>query len=140
MRKVLTAQQILQIVADYYETTIERMLSCNRKHTNTLPRQIAMFMMRYNTRMNYFQIGSALQGKRPKPYHHTTVLHSISKVFDLLETDDIYESQIEAIQSNINALMRGSKTRPKQIVKPEEKTIARVVDMSEHEKLIAKYV
>ena len=141
MRKILKPEKIIEIVADYYGTTPEKMLSNNRKRENVLPRQVAMYMMRYNSRLALNRIGEIMQGKRPLPFDHTTVIHSIRIVFDMMETDEAFDRDMQNVQDNIVEAMRGSRTRKPMIVKPVEvKPIARVVDMSEHEKLIAKYV
>jgi Bacterial dnaA protein helix-turn-helix len=145
MRKMLTPDQIIDTVAEYYGMTRTTMLSNNRLRDNVIPRQVAMYMIKYNTKTSMNVIGIKLQGKRDKPMHHTTVLHGINKVFAYLETDDAFEAQIDAIQGNIVEMMKGSKEKPAMLVKPEVKKtepakVVRMETLAESEKVLNSYL
>jgi chromosomal replication initiator protein len=142
---MLTPDQIIDTVAEYYGTTRAIMLSKNRLRDNVIPRQVAMYMIKYNTKTSMNVIGVKLKGNRDKPLHHTTVLHGINKVFAYLETDDAFEAQIDAIQANIVEMMKGSKEKPAMVVKPEVKKtepakVVRMETLAESEKVLNSYL
>jgi chromosomal replication initiator protein len=140
MRKILKPEQIINIVADFYCTTPEKMLSNNRRRENVLPRQVAMYMMKYNTRMCLNKIGEVMQGNHKKPFHHTTVIHSIRVVFDLMETDEQFDYDMQCVQENITLMMR-MKEKPEIIIEPEVKAkVIRMETMAESEKVLNSYL
>nr|MBR4280128.1 chromosomal replication initiator protein DnaA [Clostridia bacterium] len=74
-RKEVTAQLIMQTVADYYSITMDDLTSHSRRREITVPRQIAMYLTREMTNLSLPQIGTVF-GNRD----HTTVLHGCDKV------------------------------------------------------------
>ena len=74
-RKEVTAQLIMQTVADYYSITVDDLTCHSRRREITVPRQIAMYLTREMTNLSLPQIGTVF-GNRD----HTTVLHGCDKV------------------------------------------------------------
>ena len=74
-RKEITAQAIMQTVADYYSIAVDDLISHSRRREITVPRQIAMYLTREMTNLSLPQIGQVF-GNRD----HTTVLHGCDKV------------------------------------------------------------
>ena len=74
-RKEVTAQLIMQTVADYYTITVDDLTCHSRRREITVPRQIAMYLTREMTNLSLPQIGTVF-GNRD----HTTVLHGCDKV------------------------------------------------------------
>ena len=74
-RKEVTAQLIMQTVADYYSITVGDLTSQTRRREITVPRQIAMYLTREMTNLSLPQIGQVF-GNRD----HTTVLHGCEKI------------------------------------------------------------
>ena len=74
-RKEVTAQSIMQTVADYYSITVNDLVCHSRRREITVPRQIAMYLTREMTNLSLPQIGQVF-GNRD----HTTVLHGCEKI------------------------------------------------------------
>ncbi len=74
-RKEVTAQGIMQTVADYYSITVNDLIRQTRRREITVPRQIAMYLTREMTNLSLPQIGQVF-GNRD----HTTVLHGCNQV------------------------------------------------------------
>ena len=74
-RREITAQTIMQTVADYYSITVNDLVSHSRRREITVPRQIAMYLTRELTNLSLPQIGQVF-GNRD----HTTVLHGCDKI------------------------------------------------------------
>ena len=74
-RREVTAQVIMQTVADYYSITVNDLIRQTRRREITVPRQIAMYLTRDMTNLSLPQIGQVF-GNRD----HTTVLHGCNQV------------------------------------------------------------
>src|SRR5436190_13989691 len=79
---VITIQQIQKLVASTYKLSVDELLSKNNARHISYPRQIAMYLCKRMTKHSYPEIGRAFGGK-----HHTTVIHSFTKIESLLESD-----------------------------------------------------
>jgi chromosomal replication initiator protein len=73
-----TTKNIQKTVCEYYNITMELLLSKSRKAQYVLPRQIAMYLTRELLGSSFPKIGSEFGGK-----DHTTVMHSIQKIENL---------------------------------------------------------
>lgn len=80
-------QTIIDICAAAAEITREQMLSKCRERKLCLARAIAAKIMRERMRYTLKQIGAAL-GAKNVPKHHTTIIHYLDIVEDLLYTKD----------------------------------------------------
>lgn len=90
--------KICHTVAKYYGMESSELMERTRKREVLEPRQIAMFFMAQINNLTYKAIGEYFLG-----YNHATIMHSISKVLDLTETDNQYKSDVEQIQKLIAA-------------------------------------
>jgi chromosomal replication initiator protein len=86
---------VVDVVARAFNLSIDRLLSPDRSREVSLPRQIAMYLMR-ETNISLPQIGQALGGR-----DHTTVMYACEKVADLLERDDRLRRQVGQIRQII---------------------------------------
>lgn len=84
------ARNIQKVVAEYYNISLERLLSTSRKAKFVLPRQIAMYLTRELLKESFPKIGSEFGGK-----DHTTVMHSIQKIEKLRIIDNQVEQDIK---------------------------------------------
>jgi chromosomal replication initiator protein len=73
--KHISIEQIQRTVADYFNLKIAALKSKNNAKAIAQPRQMAMYLCRQLTGASLPEIGREFGGK-----HHTTVLHSITKV------------------------------------------------------------
>jgi chromosomal replication initiator protein len=73
---------IQKTIADYYGMRVQDLKSKNNSKSVALPRQICMYLCEKVTGMSLPQIGREFGNK-----HHTTVLHSVSKIEATRQTD-----------------------------------------------------
>ncbi len=78
----LTMEHIARSVATHYGMTVEELKSKSNTRAIAVPRQMAMYLCKRLTRHSFPEIGREFGGK-----HHTTVMHSVSKM-EALDKDD----------------------------------------------------
>jgi chromosomal replication initiator protein len=96
--KVVTVEQIRNVVCEHFGLKIEDMLSKRRNRELAQARQIAMYLAKCHTKHSLSSIGEQI-GKRD----HATVLHACKVVNDLMEIDKQYRACIQEIQNKIKA-------------------------------------
>ncbi len=92
----LTTDRIVSAVAEHFGIDQDRLLSRDRSQEVALPRQVAMYLIREETRASLPQIGNALGGR-----DHTTVLYGCDKIAERLETDESLRRQVLAIRERL---------------------------------------
>ncbi len=90
----LSIATIQQVVAREWNVTTEGLKSKTRTKTLTLPRQIAMFLVRELLGTQLIEIGNAFGGR-----DHSTVIHSIEKITDLLQRDLVFKSRVDKVRT-----------------------------------------
>jgi len=85
--------QILKIIAQEYDVSLEELVSTNRSQRIAFPRQIAMYMLREESELSLPKIGELLGGR-----DHTTIMYGHEKITDLLERDKNLRRRIVNIQ------------------------------------------
>ena len=81
-----------QIVCDIYNITIEDLKGKKRNSEIAVPRQIAMYIARKYINESFPKIGSDFGGK-----DHTTVMHSVNKIYNEIKNNKDLEIQIKKI-------------------------------------------
>jgi chromosomal replication initiator protein len=89
--RTVTIEMIQKMIADHFKMRIQDLKSKNNSKSVTMPRQICMYLCKKLTRASLPQIGREFGNK-----HHTTVLHSISKIEQLRQYDREVNAQIES--------------------------------------------
>ncbi|MBB71738.1 MAG: chromosomal replication initiator protein DnaA [Legionellales bacterium] len=79
--KLVTIENIIKTVAEYYKVKVADILSKRRSRSVARPRQIAMALAKELTNHSLPEIGDAFGGR-----DHTTVLHACRKVKELRES------------------------------------------------------
>lgn len=79
---LITIENIQKVVADRYNIKVSDLKSKSRKQMHARPRQIAMALAKELTSHSLPEIGREFGGK-----DHTTVMHAIKKVKELIESD-----------------------------------------------------
>jgi len=95
----LTIQTIQQLVAQEWGVTAEALRSKTRTKALTIPRHIAMFLSRDLLGTQLIEIGNAFGGR-----DHSTVIHSIDKTTEILNTNPLYKIRIHKIRQQLEAL------------------------------------
>jgi len=95
-QKLITIQQILDIVTKFYNVRPADLQGKKRHKSIAFPRQICMFLARKYTRYSLEEIGRYFGGR-----DHTTVLHAVRTVGDNIKTDKEVASQIAQLESQL---------------------------------------
>ncbi|MDO8670279.1 MAG: chromosomal replication initiator protein DnaA [Dehalococcoidia bacterium] len=81
-RKYVSPRHIVETVAGYFHLDLEQLTGPKRDRDIARPRQIAMFIMREETKASLGEIGYQLGGR-----DHTTILHGYGKIANEINTD-----------------------------------------------------
>jgi chromosomal replication initiator protein len=92
----ISIEQIQKIVAEYYGLRISDLKSKNNSRNIAFPRQVAMYLCKLLTKTSLPEIGREFGGK-----HHTTVLHSITKISEMSESDKVFHTVINNLITEI---------------------------------------
>nr|WP_183485842.1 chromosomal replication initiator protein DnaA [Martelella radicis] len=90
-------EDIQRVVARHYCVTRQELVSNRRTRVIVKPRQIAMFLAKTLTPRSFPEIGRRFGGR-----DHTTVLHAVRKIEDLLEKDQKLSQEVELLKRLIN--------------------------------------
>src|SRR5690348_7266381 len=97
--RAVTPQTIQQAVAREWGVTPEGLRSKTRTKNLTVPRQVAMHLMRELLGMQLVEIGSTFGGR-----DHSTVIHSLERVTEMLESDANFSSRVKKVQQALETL------------------------------------
>lgn len=89
----ITARQIIEKTAKYFEIKTNEIKSSSRSQYIILPRQIAMYLLRSELHMSYPQIAHEL-GRSD----HTTAMHSINKIERQMKLDITIREKVDEIR------------------------------------------
>jgi chromosomal replication initiator protein len=95
-RKVITIEDIQEVVANRFHVKISDLKSKRRTKTLVYPRQIAMFLSRDLTDASFPEIGRDFGGK-----DHTTIIHACKQMQKSQETDTTLRATIESLKEEI---------------------------------------
>ena len=93
--------RILALTAEAYGVTVTDLESPSRRQPLARARQIAMYLCRDLTDLSLPKIGALFGGR-----DHTTALHGINKIRDMMTTD-------EEVFENVTALLQSLRTSPR---------------------------
>lgn len=88
----ITVDEIQKTVADHFGLKQADLLSERRTRSVARPRQIAMYLCKQHTTRSYPDIGRRFGGR-----DHTTVLHGVRKIEEMLGSDDQIARDVEAL-------------------------------------------
>ena len=89
-------QKIQQVVAEYYNITVEDLKSKKRKVEIAFPRQVAIYLCRTLTDESFPKIGIQFGGR-----DHSTVMHSVDKIDSELKTNPQFKDIIDSLKSKM---------------------------------------
>ena len=95
--QAVTIETVQRFVANYYKVKIADLKSRNNSKNVTLPRQIAMYLVKALTSHSLPQIGKSFGGK-----HHSTVIHSINKIEERCKRDSEFRTLINGFLQSLN--------------------------------------
>ena len=94
--KSVTVETIQNIVASYFNLNIQEMLSPRRSRSLARPRQIAMYLAKQHTTNSLPDIGRKFSNR-----DHTTVIHAVKKIDELIKKDDGIRQSVTEIKKKI---------------------------------------
>jgi len=97
----ISIDAIQKIVADHYNLSFTDLKGKKRTKNVMLPRQIAMYIARELTEYSTTELGAEFGGR-----DHTTVMHSCQKIDDLLKSDPVLSSTLNALVNRIKEYKR----------------------------------
>ena len=92
----LTPKKIINVVAGYFDITVDNLISSCRRKELVVPRQIVMFIMREEIKSSYPSIGQELGGR-----DHTTAIHACNKIAAALEKDEKTKNDLQLIKQRL---------------------------------------
>lgn len=95
--KRIRIEEIQRIVARHYNVSKQDLLSSRRTRTIVKPRQVAMYLAKMLTPRSLPEIGRRFGGR-----DHTTVLHAVRKIEDLVGADGKLAQELELLKRLIN--------------------------------------
>ncbi len=94
--KSINIESIQNVVAAYFNLNIQEMLSPRRSRSLARPRQIAMYLAKQHTTNSLPDIGRKFSNR-----DHTTVIHAVKKIEDLLKKDDEIRQSITEVRKRL---------------------------------------
>ncbi len=94
--KVLSLDQIIKLVADYFHVKVSEMKSRKRTRNLVEPRQLAMYICHRIAGASLPEVGRAFGGK-----DHTTVLHACRQVDNRRAGDMKYDAVVDSIINTV---------------------------------------
>jgi len=94
----VTVDEIQKLTADHFGLKQADLLSERRTRSVARPRQVAMWLCKQHTTRSYPDIGRRFGGR-----DHTTVLHAVKKVEELLTSDDQIARDVEALTRKLRS-------------------------------------
>ena len=95
---VITADYIIDIVADHFNLDKEAILSEKRTKTVSIPRQICMYLCDELTNLTLTEIAVKL-----KRSNHSTVIHGVHKIEQDILVDKELEETINVLKKKLNS-------------------------------------
>lgn len=94
--KRVNTQDIIKVVADFYGLQLYDLIKRSRKKEVVRPRQIAMYLLREETKSSFPEIGSKIGGR-----DHSTVMHAYEKIKKEEQEDEITKQELTLIKERI---------------------------------------
>jgi len=91
-KRVTSAKKISELVAEFYNISMEDLVKQSRKKEFVKPRQIAMYLIRKELDNSFPSIGDFFGGR-----DHTTVMHAVDKVQNLISSKQSFKQEVDLI-------------------------------------------
>jgi len=95
-KKTINIEFIQKVVASYFNLNIDEMLSQRRSRSLARPRQIAMYLSKNLTTNSLPDIGRKFSNR-----DHTTVIHAVKKIGELMKNDHDIDKSITEIKKKL---------------------------------------
>ena len=95
-KRTVTPRSLIEIVTAYYDIRLDDILGKSREQRFALPRQIAMYLLREETKCSYPSIGHHIGGR-----DHTTAMHACDKIGGLIKSDEQLKRDLGVIRERL---------------------------------------
>lgn len=95
-KRIVRPKEVLEMVADYFQIKSSQIKAERRLKKLVLPRQILMYLLRYDLRLNLMEIGEFLNGR-----DHTTIMYGVEKITNLLAESEDLRLSLSAIRKKL---------------------------------------
>ncbi len=95
--KSISTESIQNIVSSYFNLNLQEMLSARRSRSLARPRQIAMYLVKQYTTCSLPEIGRKFSNR-----DHTTVIHAVKKIDELIKKDNEIKEHIIEIKKKLS--------------------------------------
>ncbi len=95
--KEINIEAIQGMVCEFFDITIDDLVSNVRTRKLTVPRQVAMYLSKKFTENSLKNIGNHFGGR-----DHTTVIHSCKTIKNLMDTDDSFKEKVLELQQKVH--------------------------------------
>ena len=94
----ITVEEIQRKVSDHYNIRLSDLIGPKRVRTFARPRQVAMYLSKQLTSRSLPEIGRRFGGR-----DHTTVMHGVRKIEDLMQKDSQIADDLELLRRSLEA-------------------------------------
>lgn len=95
-KRNITPRHLLEAVVTYYDITMDAVMGKSRERRFAFPRQIAMYLLREETRCSFPAIGGNVGGR-----DHTTAMHACQKIGEMLKKDEQLKRDLALIRERL---------------------------------------
>jgi chromosomal replication initiator protein len=96
----VSVDYIQKTVADYFRVELEAMKGKIKKREIVIPRQVAMYFCKRYTQLTLALIGENFGGR-----DHSTVIHALESVEDMMKTDANFKNSVEELTKKLKMRM-----------------------------------
>ena len=89
-------QSIIKAAAEFYNISLNDLVKRSRKKEVVRPRQVAMFLLREETKLSFPEIGQKLGGR-----DHSTVIHACEKIKSESSIDEPLRQELVLIRERV---------------------------------------
>lgn len=93
--KEITLELIKEVVASFYDISVDDIISASRQQNIARPRQIAMYLSRKMTNLSWVKIANSFERD------HATVMHGSEKIETMMDEDIAFSKEIKKIKNKI---------------------------------------
>jgi chromosomal replication initiator protein len=96
----VSVDYIQKTVADFFKVSLEQMKSKVKKREIVIPRQVAMYFCKRYTQLTLALIGENFGGR-----DHSTVIHALESVEDMMKTDANFKNSVDDLTKKFKSRM-----------------------------------
>lgn len=95
-KRVTSPRKIAEVVAEFYNISMDELIKQSRKKEFVKPRQIAMYLIRKELDSSFPSIGDFFGGR-----DHTTVMHAVEKIEQMVAEKDAFKQEINLVMDKL---------------------------------------